>query len=117
MLVKGRGEVAVVSCDCSTKLRKVRECFVRLVVSKHGLLTVVCILQLLRWQDLVITALLPPKPPGSPRSSGCRPALSLLGINPLLSAGSCSSQLPAALAVCSVAARVGAKHHVLVKLD
>lgn len=39
MLVKGRGEVAAASCDCNTKLRKVKECFVRLVVSKHGLLS------------------------------------------------------------------------------
>lgn len=62
MLVRGRGGVAVASCDCNTKLRKVREGFVRVVVSKHGLLTAVGILQLLWWQDVVVAALLPPEP-------------------------------------------------------
>lgn len=89
----------------------------RLVVSKHSLLTVVHILQLLPWQDLVIAALLPPKSLVSPRSSGCSPVLSLLCINLLPSPGSCSFQLPAALAVRLVAVHVGAKHHMLVKLD
>lgn len=57
MLVKGRGEVAVASCNCNTKLRKAKECFVMLVVSKHGLLKVVHILLFLLWRGLVIASL------------------------------------------------------------
>ena len=70
MLVKGRGEVAVASCNCNTKLGKVRKCFVRLVFSEHRLLTVVGILQLLPWQDLVIAALLPAQSLVSPGAVG-----------------------------------------------
>lgn len=117
MLVKGRGEVAVASCNCNTKLRKVKECCVRLVVSKQRPLTVVRILQLLPRQGLVIAALLPPKSLVSPRSGGCSPALSLLCINLLFSSGSCSFHSVAALAVRLVAVHVGAKHHMLVKTN
>lgn len=42
----GEGELAVASYNCNTKLREVKECFVRLVVTKHRLLTAVHIPQL-----------------------------------------------------------------------
>lgn len=114
--VKGR-EVAVASCNCETKLRKVKEWFVRLVVSKYRLLTVVHILRLLPGQVLAVTALLPPKPLVSPESSGHSPALVYPVHKPVALSCLLFFQFPAALAVGSVAMHAGAKHHMLEKVD